>query len=211
MPRYTVQQGDCIMSIAANSGFLWETVWRHPDNAELKQLRKDPNVLLPGDVVAIPEKNLRMENAATDARHTYVKKNNRAQVRLRLLDLKRQPRKNVRYTANIDGVVSSGRSDDDGYIALLVAPNAQQLNLKVSDGSRTDEYALPLGYIDPIEELSGVQQRLTNLGYSCSSEQGTSGELTKNAIRAFQKERNLKASGDLDDATRQALQEMHGS
>jgi peptidoglycan hydrolase-like protein with peptidoglycan-binding domain len=36
------------------------------------------------------------------------------------------------------------------------------------------------------------------------------GESTRGAIRAFQKERNLNVTGELDDATRQKLKEMHG-
>lgn len=197
------------MSIAEDNGFLWQTLWNHADNAGLKQLRENPNVLFPGDTVVIPDKQPRLENAATDQLHQYVKKSNLAQVRLRLLDVKRRPRPNVQYTATVDAVVSTGNTDDAGYITLAVAPNASQLKLTVKDGSRTEDYNLPLGSIDPIEELSGVQQRLVNLGYPCGSEEDL-GELTKTAIRAFQAERNLTVTGDLDDTTRQALKQMHG-
>jgi hypothetical protein len=210
VPQYSVKQGDCIMSIAEEFGFVWETIWNHPDNAGLKELRKDPNILLPGDVVAVPEKTPRTESAPVDQLSKYVKKTPTAQVRLRLLDLLRQPRANVDYVATVDGVISSGKSDGDGYITIPVPPNARQLKLKVTEGTKTDEYTLPLGSIDPIDELSGVQQRLTNLGYSCGSERGTVGELTRAAIRAFQKETNLNVTGVLDDATRQKLKQMHG-
>jgi N-acetylmuramoyl-L-alanine amidase len=211
VPEYTVKQGDCMMTIAEANGFLWETLWNHGDNAELKERRKDPNVLFPGDIVVIPELTPRIESAPTEERTTFVKKTNRVQVRLRLLDLKRNPRANIEYTATVDSIISSGRSDGEGYITLNVPPNASELKLKVTEGSKIDEYTLPLGSVDPIEELSGVQQRLTNLGYSCASEQGTLGELTRASIRSFQKEMNLRVSGDLDDATRQKLKEIHGS
>jgi peptidoglycan hydrolase-like protein with peptidoglycan-binding domain len=91
-----------------------------------------------------------------------------------------------------------------------VLPKTRELKLSVSEGSKTDEYTLPLGAIDPIDELTGVQQRLANLGYPCGSEQGTPGELTKAALRAFQKEMNLDGTGQLDDATRQKLKQVHG-
>ena len=65
MPSYTVKQGDCFMSIAAANGFLWDILWNHGDNATLKQLRKDPNVLFPGDTIVIPDKTQRIESAAT--------------------------------------------------------------------------------------------------------------------------------------------------
>jgi len=211
VPRHTVKQGDCIMNIAEANGFLWDTVWNHPDNAELKQSRGDPNILFPGDIVVIPEVTPRFESAPTDQLTKFLKKTNRVQVSLRLLDLKRRPRANVEYTATVDGDSSNGRSDGDGYITITVPPNARELKLKVTEGSKTDEYILPLGSIDPIDELSGVQQRLTNLGYSCASEEGTLGELSKAAIRAFQKEMQLNVTGEIDDATRQKLKQIHGS
>lgn len=211
MPQHTVAQGDCMMSIAEEYGFLWQTLWNHPDNAELKRIRKDPNILFPGDIVAIPEKNRREEEAPTGKRSEFVKKIGRAQVRLRLLDTKRRPRPNVRFLAVVDGEASSGSSDGDGFITISVRLNARHLHLRVEQGSRIEEYNLSLGAIDPIAELSGVQQRLANLGYPCGSEQETMGELTREAIRAFQKERNLEVTGQLDDATRQQLGALHGS
>ncbi len=211
MAKYTVKQGDCIMSIAEERGYLWETIWNHPDNARLKQLRRDQNIIFPGDVVTIPDKVQRVESAPTDQCSKFVKHVAKAQVRLRLLDLKRRPRTNVAYVATVDGVNTSGQTDGDGYITLMVKPNAREVKLKVTEGKRIDNYTLPLGAVDPLDEISGVQHRLSNLGYVCNSEQGTMGDTTKTAVRAFQKEMNLKVTSDLDDSTRQKLKELHGS
>ena len=51
--KYTVKQGDCITSIAFNKGFYEKTIWDHPDNAKLKNDRKDMKILQPGDKVVI--------------------------------------------------------------------------------------------------------------------------------------------------------------
>lgn len=211
MPQHTVKQGDCIMSIAEDAGLLWDTVWNHPENAPLKQSRKDPNILFPGDIVVIPEKTPRVETAPTERLTKFVKKTSAAQVRLRLLDLKRQPRALVQYIATVDGVNSGGQSDGDGYITFTVPPNARTLKLKVTEGSKSEDYTLPLGSIDPIDEISGIQQRLENLGYPCASEQGTLGEITKAALCNFQREMNLPETGQPDEATCRNLQQIHGS
>ena len=47
---YTVKQGDYLAKIAAQFGFTnLKTIWDDPQNAKLKELRKNPNVLFPGD------------------------------------------------------------------------------------------------------------------------------------------------------------------
>jgi hypothetical protein len=211
VPQHTVKQGECIMSIAEDHGFLWETIWTHANNSRLKELRGDPNILFPGDIVFVPDRAPRIEPKPTDQHHKFVKKNPPAQVRLRLLDVKRQARPNLEYTATVDANICNGQTDGDGYLTLTVPPNARQLTLRVIEGASTEEYTLPLGFIDPVDELTGNQQRLINLGYACGSELGTPGDLTRAAIRAFQQEKELEITSEFDDATRQALEEMHGS
>ncbi|MCC6528535.1 MAG: LysM peptidoglycan-binding domain-containing protein [Polyangiaceae bacterium] len=53
MILYTVQPGDYLVQIAAEHGTTWEAIWSHPANAELRQRRGSPDVLYPGDVLAI--------------------------------------------------------------------------------------------------------------------------------------------------------------
>jgi len=73
MPTYTIQEGDCVSSIASKAGFLWTTVWNHANNASLKQLRTDPNVLNPGDQIFIPDLTPKVLPKPTEQRHKFVK------------------------------------------------------------------------------------------------------------------------------------------
>lgn len=68
MPEYAVKQGDCMESIAQKFGLFWEKIWNHPKNVKLNEQRKDPNVLYPGDVVFVPEKEDKEESGATEQR-----------------------------------------------------------------------------------------------------------------------------------------------
>ena len=117
MPEYTVRQGDSIASIAYQHGFHWETIWNHPNNAELKQRRKDPNILHPGDVVFIPEKAEKQESASTGQRHRFRVKGAPQSLRMRLLDNDDEPRSGVSYILEIDG--------------NLIRENRQKLGLSV--------------------------------------------------------------------------------
>lgn len=211
MIKHVVCQGDCISSIAEQYGFFWETVWNDPDNAELKRLRKDPNVLFPGDVVTVPDIRPREESRATDATHSFVRKGVPAKVKLRLVTLRQEPRPGLSYTAVIDDKIQSGASDGDGYIEFSIKPTAKQIVLTVVDQGREEKYEIPLGYMDPITELGGVRKRLGNLGFDCGPDAGSLDDNMRAALQAFQVSVNLPCTGELDDATRSKLQEVHGS
>jgi Putative peptidoglycan binding domain len=85
MPEHIVKDGDCIDSIAAEHGFFPDTIWNHPDNSDLKQLRKDPNILLAGDKVMIPELQIKEVWKADRARHRFKRKGVPARLRLRFM------------------------------------------------------------------------------------------------------------------------------
>jgi hypothetical protein len=85
MPQHTVQEGDCISSIADQYGLFWQTIWNHSSNAALKQQRGDPNILKPGDTVFVPDRREKFEACATDQRHRFILKGVPAKLRLRLL------------------------------------------------------------------------------------------------------------------------------
>ena len=72
--KYIVKQSDCISSIAFKYGFFPDTIWNDSKNSKLKQDRKDPNVLLPGDEVYIRDKEEKEESCASEERHSFRKK-----------------------------------------------------------------------------------------------------------------------------------------
>ena len=74
MPTHKVAAGESIISIAKDYGFFWKTVWEHGNNASLKEKRKNPNVLLEGDEVFIPEKQLKKVSKGADATHKFKRK-----------------------------------------------------------------------------------------------------------------------------------------
>jgi hypothetical protein len=211
VPEHTIAEGDCIVSLAEANGLLWQSIWDHPSNAELKAKREDPNILLPGDILFIPEKRIKEQQKGTDQTHKFVRLGTPAKVRLRLLDFERKPRKNVRYVATVDDNRTEGTSDADGMIEFYAKPTAREVHLILTENGRREEHRLQLGHMDPADSLSGVQRRLHNLGYDCGGEDGTLGDATRAALRAFQQERELPITGEADDATQSALRELHGS
>ncbi|MCK4341525.1 MAG: peptidoglycan-binding protein [Phycisphaerae bacterium] len=224
---YVVQDGDCISSIAKDTGHFWETLWNEPANSKLKEVRKDPNVLLPGDRVTIPEITTKQEPGETEMRHRFVRKGEPAKLRLRLLEgplvidqddedqqiQPDQPRGNVPYRLIADGERFEGTADADGWLECSIPGNARQGRLILNpDTDEEQEFRVQLGRVGPISELSGVRERLQNLGFEC--ETGDEDVMTpalESALRAFQKQNQLPDTGEPDEATRQKLVEVHRS
>ena len=202
--QYAVKEGDCILSISKDLGFFWQTIWNDPQNASLKALRKDPNVLLAGDAVYIPDKQIKQVACPTDALHKFVRKGVPAMLRLQLLDRQHQPRTGLNYVLNIDGALISGTTDGNGYVVHPMPPNAQKAVLTVKDGDNSETMSIGLGAVDPITVTSGVQQRLKNLGFNAGPA-GLSG-----ALKAFQKKFGLPETGEADAATSAKLKDVHG-
>ncbi len=86
--RYVVQEGDCFSSIASENGFSWDALWNHPDNSDLKSVRKDPSVLLEGDVVHIPDRAFKDVSVPATARHRFILKRTPTMLRLRITERK---------------------------------------------------------------------------------------------------------------------------
>jgi hypothetical protein len=206
---YIVRHGDCMLSIATDHGFFWKTLWTLPENSELKQTRRDPNLLLAGDRVTIIDKRPDPKPGQTGRRHRFRLKAVPAQLRLRVLKAG-QPRANESYALEIDGDSWSGTLDADGLLVHNIPPNASKGRVFV--GRERDLYRLLLGHLDPIDTNTGVQQRLNNLAYPCGQVDGIIGPKTLAALRDFRKDNNLSPAEipSLDDPTRTTLKQVHG-
>ncbi len=214
--EYVVQPGDCMSSIAKDHGYLWETLWNHPANAELNAVRKDPNILLPGDRVTLPPREPKQEAGQTEMRHRFMRRGEPCSLVLRLQQ-DHKPRVNAPYVLTVDQSGAnavrqrtfSGVTDAEGKIEVLIPNNARRGVLLVGAAPERDEYIIDLGRIDPIDTWSGVQTRLNNLGYACE-QTGEFDEPTREALNAFRAAEGLERSEDIDEPTRARLKERHG-
>jgi len=162
---YVVKAGDCVSSVAFERGFFWETVWNHPKNSELKEKRKDPNILKEGDVLYIPDLRIKEESRASESKHQFVLKGVPAKLRLRIMEppqeelkaeeevassgeesqvedppydpkpVEDQPVKNAQYLLEIDGKSFDGTTDSNGFVEISLPPNAKQGRLVLKAGT----------------------------------------------------------------------------
>jgi N-acetylmuramoyl-L-alanine amidase len=216
MEKYhVVKQGDCLSSVAKRYGFRnYRTVYDHPKNAELRSKRPNPNILLPEDVVYIPENKLKEENGATEQQHRFVLKQERTVFRLMLKDSEEKPYANTPFELRIDNQIFQGKTDGNGKLEEKIKADAKfgEVTLYANENGESRILAivpLELGHLDPIDAVTGVQARLSNLGFECGKVDGVLGKKTKEALRDFQTKHNLPVSGEPCVQTRSKLKQLH--
>lgn len=208
--RYTVKDGDTTASLAFKAGLFWETVWDHAENSDLKQRRKDQNTLLPGDVIFIPEIEPKEESAATAQKHRYRLKGVPEKLRLQLLNLENKPLANEPYRLFIDDRPAiEGSLDGQGVLEHFVPPDAREGRLLVGRNAAWGDYTLKFGHLHPLDELSGVQRRLANLGYYSGAVDGTDNKRLRDAVRAFRMDFGMKPTGTISKQFLDKLAEIH--
>ncbi len=209
MPKIiTAREGDCFINICKQEGFFWETIWNHPENQKLREQRKNLNILKKGDRIYVRDLELQEYSAQTERLHTFCLQGSKVNFTLTLLNMG-QPRANENYTLIIDGKYQNGCTDEEGKLSEMIPPDARRGLLIL--GAKEEEITINFGYIDPIDEISGVKRRLQNLGFY----EGEIGDEldweTTAAIAEFQRSVELSGEGELNEETRQKLIEVHGS
>lgn len=207
MKTHRVKTGESLPSIAHRYGFtLWETVYNIPENSELKKKRPNPYVLYAGDEVVIPDKELGEETISTDQRHRFKLLGKPSIFRLVLRDDDDAPIADEPWVLHIRGIDDqSGTTAANGLVEAKVPVSVRKGILEALG----DEFILQFGQLNPVARVTGVQQRLNNLGYPAGAVDGDVGKKTRKALLDFQVKEGLETTGDPDEDTRKKLLELH--
>lgn len=214
MTIHTVQQGECLSSIAKKYGFAdWHTLYDHPQNADFKRKRPNPNLIYPRDKLFIPPKGDKQANGQTEQRHTFKLRAKKTFLRVALYEAG-EPLSKKSYKLWVEDKMYEDTTTDDGFVEQEIPASAEQGQLSVwreDDGSGTPyTWKLQIGHLDPVEHITGVQARLNNLGFPCGAVDGICGPKTEAAVKVFQEEYKLTVDGIPGPQTQAKLQEVHG-
>lgn len=234
---YKVQPGDCLSRIAHGNGLTWQVLWDDPENSALREKRKNPNILYPGDIVYIPDLRPNHQDSSSELRHRFRLKHAPAKMKIQLVERDwgqaivpppngdalyedpdfqpvagtSTPRANLPFTLAVVGKLMSGQTDSDGFLECYIPPDAQEGRLTLNPGAANEEaITLQIGGMDPMSEVPGQKKRLSNLGFHCDAGDDATPEFQA-ALSLFQEFAGCQITGDADDATQSALQHRHGS
>lgn len=214
---HVVKAGEHIGAIALKYGFEnFSVLWEHPENADLKSKRGTPFLLAPGDELFVPDHVRLVFSRSTDASHDIHVHVDEMALHLRLLGLDSKPQKDKPVVVRVDppetGAASvlaeqSLTTNGEGKVSVDMAKHVLVGSLQVGEL----EFAMHIGMLDPIEEDSGLAQRLTNLGYFVPPDlDDADPDELQSAIEEFQCDHGLKVTGQRADVESK-IKELHGS
>jgi hypothetical protein len=205
---HEVEQGDWLSKLAKWYGIpKWQTIWEDGNNAALRNKRKSPNILFPGDLVYIPKVQSKEHSGGAAQTHSFKIPSAKAVFRTTLLDADGKPRPGVKYKLTVGDVIKEGSTGGDGLIKCPIPVDAETVDLEVDQ----EVVRVQVGHLDPIDEVSGLQARLKNLGYDPGPLDGMDGPLTRSAVKAFQMENDLEVDGIAGPKTLGKLRDVYGA
>jgi hypothetical protein len=162
MRPYVVRQGDYLGLLAYKFGFDADTVWNDPANQDLQQSRSDPNLLLPTDMLQIPDPPDQADGFSLKVGQTnsFVSDVPTVEIHLVFADSERASQAfTIPELPDLTGKSTGG----DGTATFDVPISMQTFSVVFSSDGAT--YPIKVGHLDPVDEFTGVVQRLQNLGF----------------------------------------------
>jgi Putative peptidoglycan binding domain/LysM domain len=211
---YIVKQGDHVSSIAQENGLVdYHTIWDHPQNAELKQQRQNPNVLYPGDRLFVPDLEEGNEPCSTDQRHIFKARKTTLRLRLVLEDLYEKPIGGVPCDLVLPGGTRHLTTDGSGKLDEVIPADTHGATLLIkSPETPFQDVQIPIqvGGLDPVDKVTGQAGRLANLGYYFNALNPVDQDEFESAVEEFQCDNGLTVDGKCGPNTQNKLKQVHG-
>lgn len=167
MEPYPIRATDYVLKIAHKFDFDADTTWTDPANKELADRRGDPNILLAGDVLYIPDqvdKVAESHSLVVGTTNTFVSPNPPlVAISVKFVGAGTTTYAQKAYTIRELDSPDAPQTTKDG-LANFKAPVTLEIATIVFTDSG-EEHSLAIGALNPVDTPSGIFQRLKNIGF----------------------------------------------
>jgi hypothetical protein len=161
MKPYVVCQGDTLTRLAYRYGFDVDAVWNNAANDDLRAQRSDRDCLLATDVVYIPdETDAPPFSLPVGSSITFTSDPPTVRISVHFPEAQF-----ASQACTIDELEDLTELSTDGTGLLSFDAPVTLETASIVFASLGVTYSCRIGYLDPIETLSGVFQRLQSMGY----------------------------------------------
>lgn len=224
---HVVKQGEWLSKIADQHKITdVQMIWNHSHNSRLKQTR-DPNVLFPEDQIYIPDQQPKTVSRGTTSKHGFVIKTPPpVMLHVKVLNADDTPLAGQKFRLTVGEQKFTGITTGEGEVIVndISVSGEHEGTLDFAEIGLV--FPIALGHLNPAnpkkstdqtqydDGVSGIQMRLSNLGFDPGPIDGQIGPLTSNAVQSFQimvMQRSAdESTGELDSETRDAIIKAHG-
>ena len=204
---HPLRPGDHLTRVAGTYGFRsYGPLWNDAANASLRSHRPNPHILAAGETVHVPELNLREVDRPTEARHRFRAELHPLVVRVARKHWDGTDDERAPAVVRLDGKAVAVGGNGPGELEAPVAASDDRLTLDLEGGGIVTR----IGFLQPVDTLAGVRDRLANLGYRPGEADRSDALDFRSAVEEFQCDHGLAVDGNVGPATRAALVRAHG-
>lgn len=138
----SVTEGDCLSRLAEAHGFSsYAILYNHGDNAALKEKRPNPNMLVVGDAVVVPDLEVKQVEVAAGAKHSFKVTRRLVKLRLVVIDEDDKPVANKPYRLLLGGEQIDGTTSAKGLIEREISAQITAATLILDPDKKPPEPA----------------------------------------------------------------------
>ena len=214
MQPYVIRGSDYLSKLAHKFGFDADAVWNDPNNSDLRKLRTNPEILLAGDILQVPESSFEPPPAqplVIGTTNTFTAPAPpTVTIKHKFVGVDPSIYASKAYTVRELDDLKGLQTDADGLVTFEVAVTLESATIRFTETG--EEWTLAIGGLDPINSTIGIFQRLQGLGYIGEAKEFDMGDgannldILRDGLRAL-KASGANASGSSSPASQQASPE----
>lgn len=164
MKPFVIRQGDFLHRLAYGLGFDPDVVWNDPRNDELRKARPNPDHLLPGDILYVPDQSQPdAQPLVTGSTNAFTADVPTTTLICQFVGAHPTDYASKAYTVQELPELTGLVTDGNGVVTLPIQVTLRTATIVFTETG--ESFTLVIGGMDPLDTPTGLFKRLQNLGH----------------------------------------------